>query len=153
MAFTGSAICTSFYTDLLNGVFDFSSDTFRMALYTSSATLDQSTTAYTTTNELPTALGYTLGGEIITVTVTVLPTSNGYRVVADFSDASWPASTFTARGGLIYDDTAAGNPSVAVIDFGQDKIWPGSNPVVFPPATAYAGFIVFETVISTPAVS
>ncbi len=153
MAFTGSCICTSFYIDLGLGKFDTSTHTFRMALYTSSATLDQSTTAYTATNELPTALGYTAGGVAIAITVTTLPTTNGYRVVWDFANATWPASTFTARGALIYDDTAAGNPAVAVIDFGQDKIWPGSDPVTFPPATAYAGFVVFETVISTPAVS
>ncbi len=150
MAFTGSAICTSFYIDLGLKKIDTSADTFRMALYDNTATLSQATTAYTATGELATALGYTAGGVAIAVTVTTLPTSNGYRVVWDFADASWPGATFTARGGLIYDDTAAGNPAVAVVDFGQDKIWPVSNPVVFPPATAYAGFVVFETVLSTP---
>lgn len=151
MAFTGSYICTSFYQDLLNGVINFGSDTIRMALYNSTATLNASTTAYTATGELSAALGYSTGGVAITPAVTVVGTPGGNVVVLDFSDASWAAASFTARGGLIYDDTAAGNPAIAVIDFGSDKTGDGVNPfvVTMPPPTANAGFFVFQTVLTT----
>ena len=109
MSFTGSAVCTSFYTDLLNGVFNFSTHTFRAALYSSSATLDASTTAYTATNELATAGGYTAGGTTVAPTVSTASTSNGTVVIVDFADASWAASTFTARGALIYNTTPKAN--------------------------------------------
>lgn len=149
MAFTGSVVCQSFYTDLGLAKFNTGADTFRLALYTSSATLDVTTTAYTATNELPTALGYTAGGTAVAITVSVVSTANGPRIIWDFADATWPASTFTARGGLLYDDTAAGNPAVAVIDFGANKTWPASDPVVFPEPTANVGFIVFGSMLST----
>ena len=150
MAFTGSAICTSFYTDLLNGVFDFSTHTFKVALYDSSATLSASTTAYTVTGELATAGGYTAGGTTVAPTVSTASTSNGTVVIVDFADASWAASTFTARGALLYDDTAASNQAVAVIDFGADKSCSASTfTVQFPAATANAGFIVFQTILSS----
>lgn len=149
MAFTGSVICDSFYTNLLLGRFNTGADTFRLALYTSSATLNAQTTAYTSTNELPTALGYTAGGSTTAVTVSTVATPNGNRIVVDFANVSWAASTFTARGALLYDDTSAGNYAVAVIDFGADKTWPTCDPVTFPDPTANAGFIVFQTVLST----
>lgn len=149
MAFTGTVICTSFYIDLGLAKFNTSSDTFRLALYTSSATLNAATTAYTTSNELPTALGYTAGGVAVAITVSTVATPNGDRVIWDFADATWPGSTFTARGGLLYDDTAAGNPAIAVIDFGADKTWPVANPVQFPPATANAAFIGFTSILSS----
>lgn len=150
MAFTGSTICTSFYTDLLNGLFNFGTHTFRVALYSSSATLDATTTAYTSTNELATAGGYTAGGTTVAPTVSTASTSNGTVVIVDFADASWAASTFTARGALLYDDTAVGNPVIAVIDFGSDKSCTASTfTVQFPAATANAGFIVFQTILSS----
>ena len=150
MAFTGSAICTSFYTDMLNGVFNFGAHTFRLALYSSSATLSAATTVYTTSNELATAGGYTAGGTTVAPTVSTSDTSNGTVVIVDFADASWAASTFTARGALLYDDTAASNQAVAVIDFGADKSCAASTfTVTFPAATANAGFIVFQTILGS----
>lgn len=149
MAFTGSVICTSFYIDLGLAKFNTSSDTFRLALYTSSATLDATTTAYTATNELPTALGYTAGGVAVAITVSTVQTGSGPRVIWDFANATWPASTFTARGGLLYDDTPVGNPAIAVIDFGANKTWPVADPVTFPDPTANAGFLVFQSILSS----
>ena len=150
MAFTGSALCTSFYTDLLNGVFNFSTHTFKVALYSSSATLSAATTVYTTSNELATAGGYTAGGTASAPTVSTSVTSNGTVVIVDFADASWAASTFTARGALLYDFTAASKQAVAVIDFGADKSCAASTfSVVFPAATANAGFVVFQTVLGS----
>lgn len=146
MAFTGSYICTSFYTDLLNGVFNFGSDTFRGALYTSSATLTAATTAYTATNELPTAGAYTAGGAVTTVTVSVVSTTSGNVVIVDFSDIVWPAGSLTARGMLVYDDTAVGNPAVMVIDFGSD-ITVDPFTVQFPAANPGVAALTFQSIL------
>lgn len=119
MAFTGSVVTTSFKLELMQGVHLFTgAHTFRLALYTSSATMDATTAAYTTTNELPTAGGYTAGGLALTITAAA---ASGTTIIVDFADAAWAASTFTTRGAMLYNDTAAGNPSVAIIDFGADK--------------------------------
>lgn len=136
MAFTGNYLCTSFKVELLEGVHDFTNgtgDTFKIALYTSSATLDASTTAYSATNEVS-GTGYVAGGETLT---TVSPTSSGTTAFIDFADVTWSASTITARGALIYNSTAAGNPAVAVLDFGADKTsTAGDFTVIFPTADA-----------------
>ena len=136
MAFTGNYLCTSFKVELLEGVHDFTNgtgDTFKIALYTSSATLDASTTAYTVTNEVS-GTGYSAGGEALT---NVSPTSSGTTAFIDFADVTWSASTITARGALIYNSTAAGNPAVAVLDFGADKTsTAGDFTVIFPTADA-----------------
>lgn len=149
MAFTGTVIPTSFYYDLWLGKIDHSADTFRLALYDNTATLDVNTTAYTVTGELATALGYTAGGVAIAITLATASTPGGPRVVVDWANATWPGSTFTARGAMLYDDTAVGNPAVMVIDFGSDKTWPGADPVQFPAPTANAGAMVFQTVLSS----
>jgi len=132
MAFTGNFLCTSFKVELLKGVHNFSAsggDTFKIALYTSSATLDASTTAYSATNEVS-GTGYTAGGAALT---NVEPTSSGTTGYLDFSDVTWSAATITARGALIYNSSAAGNPAVAVLDFGVDKTsTAGDFIVVFP---------------------
>jgi hypothetical protein len=140
MAIT-QAMCTSFKVDLLNGIHAFgttvaragtTADTMYMALYTSSATLDDTTTAYTATNEVS-GTGYSAGGQALT---TVAPTSSGTTAYLDFNDETWTSSTITARGALIYNSTQS-NKSVAVLDFGADKTsTAGDFTVVFPTADA-----------------
>jgi hypothetical protein len=132
MAIT-TAMCSSFKEELLKGVHDFENDTFKMALYTSSATLDASTTAYTVTNEVS-GTGYTAGGQDLdSPTVTL----SGTTAFVDFADETWTTATITARGALIYNSTAAGNPAVAVFDFGADKTSTAGDFVVqFPTADA-----------------
>lgn len=131
------AMCTSFKVALLNGEMDFSSDTtqtFKIALYTSSATLDASTTAYSATNEV-TGTGYTAGGN--TLTISANPTSSGTTAYLDFADTTWSTATITARGALIYKADGATNPAVAVLDFGGDKTsTAGDFTVQFPTADA-----------------
>ena len=136
MAFTGNFLCTSFKVELLKGIHNFSAsggDTFKIALYTSSATLDASTTAYSATNEVS-GTGYTAGGNTLT---NVDPTSSGTTAYLDFDDTTWSTATITARGALIYNSSAVGNPAVAVLDFGADKTsTAGDFTVVFPTADA-----------------
>lgn len=128
-----SALCNSFKQELLEGVHDFTAHTFRLALYTSSATLGASTTAYTATNEVS-GTGYTAGGNVLdSATVTL----SGTTAFVDFADETWSTATITARYALIYNDTAAGNPAVAVLDFGGDKTSTGADfTVQFPAADA-----------------
>lgn len=134
MAIT-QAMCTSFKVALLNGEMDFSSDTaqtFKIALFTSSATLDASTTTYSTTNEVS-GTGYTAGGK--TLTIATNPTSSNTTAFLDFSDVTWATSTITARGALIYKADGVTNPAVAVLDFGSDKTSSaGDFTVIFPTA-------------------
>lgn len=135
MAIT-QAMCTSFKKALLDGEMDFSSDTaqtFKIALYTSSATLDATTTAYSATNEVS-GTGYTAGGN--TLTISVNPTTSGTTAYLDFADTTWAAATITARGALIYK-SGAGNPAIAVLDFGSDKTsTAGDFTIQFPTADA-----------------
>jgi len=139
MAFTGNYTCNSFKQQLFEGDFDFSattSQTFKIALYTNDATLDQTTTAYTTTGEVV-ATGYTAGGELITPSLAI-DSSTGIAYI-DFSNASW-SGAFTARGALIYRVTT-GNPAVCVLDFGSDKISTTTFVVEFPPNTSTGALI------------
>ena len=132
MAIT-QAMCTSFKVDLLDGEHDFGADTFKIALYTSSATLDATTTAYSATNETS-GTGYTAGGNTLTVSTT--PTSSGTTAYLSFSNTTWSTSTITARGALIYNSTNA-NKAVAVLDFGSDKTsTAGDFTIQFPTADA-----------------
>ena len=132
MAITQS-MCTSFKLQILSGVHDFSTHTFRMALYTDAANIGSATTAYTASGEVV-GSGYTAGGAAL---VALAPSVDGTTAVVSFEDVSWPASTFTVRGALIYNDTAVGNPAVAVLDFGVDKTVSGQTLTVrFPPDTA-----------------
>ena len=122
MAFTGNFMCTSFKVALLNGEMDFSSDTsqtFKIALFTSSATLNASTTAYSTTNEIS-GTGYTAGGNTLTISTNPTNATSGTPAFLSFSDTTWDSSTITARGALIYK-SGGGDPAIAVIDFGEDK--------------------------------
>jgi hypothetical protein len=135
MAIT-QAMCTSFKVALLDGEMDFSSDTsqtFKIALYTSSATLGAATTAYSTSNEV-TGTGYTAGGN--TLTIAANPASSGTTAFLDFTDTTWTTATITARGALIYK-SGGGDPAVAVLDFGSDKTSTAGNfTIQFPAADA-----------------
>ena len=138
-------MCTSFKVALLNGEMDFSSDTsqsFKIALYTSDATLDATTTVYSTTNEAS-GTGYTAGGN--TLTIATNPTSDtatsGTVAYLDFSDTSWASSSITARGALIYK-AGGTTPAVAVLDFGSEKTSSNSTfTVEFPTAGATTAII------------
>ncbi len=129
-------MCTSFKKELLEAVHDFQlsgGSTFKIALYDNNASFDASTTAYTATNEVS-GTGYSAGGNTLT---RVDPTSSGTTAFTDFADTTWSSSTITARGALIYNDSAAGNPAVVVLDFGSDKTSTnGDFTVVFPTADA-----------------
>ena len=137
MAIT-SAICTSFKVELLKGVHDFTAttgNTFKIALYTSSATLNKSTTAYSTSNEISNTSGsaYSAGGATLT---SVTPTLDSDTAVCDFADVSFTSATFTANGALIYNDTQS-DKAVAVIAFGGDKtVTSGTFTIQFPTADA-----------------
>jgi VCBS repeat-containing protein len=115
------AMCTSFKKELFMAVHNFSAsggDTFNMALYSSSASLDATTTAYSSTNEVPNGSGYTTGGLALTNTD---PTTSGTTAMATFSaNPQWTAASFTTRGALIYNVTQS-NKAVAVLDFGGDQ--------------------------------
>ena len=136
MAFTGNFMCTSFKQELLTATHDFTNSTgstFKLALYTNSASLDASTTAYTATNEVS-GTGYSAGGGTLT---NVTPTTSGTTALTDFADLTFSSATITARGALIYNDTATGDPSVVVLDFGADKTsTAGDFTIVFPTADA-----------------
>jgi hypothetical protein len=131
------AMCTSFKVGILDGDFDFSSTTtqvFKIALYTSAATLGAGTTAYTTSDEVV-GVGYTAGGN--TLTISQVPTSSGTTAFLDFADTTWSSATITARGALIYLANGSTNPAVAVLDFGSDKTSTAGNfTIQFPTADA-----------------
>ncbi len=131
------AMCTSFKVQLLSGAQNFNTGTtkvYKIALYTSAATLDATTTDYTsTTNEVVSGGGYTTGGN--TLVVTQVPTSSGTTSFIDFADTTWSAATITARGALIYNSTD--DTAVAVLDFGSDKTsTAGDFTIIFPTADA-----------------
>jgi len=137
MAIT-SAICNSFKQEILVATHDFTSstgDTFKLALYTSSATLGASTTAYSATNEITNTAGsaYVAGGQDLTSTTPVLDSSTA---VCDFNDISWTSASFTANGCLIYNSSKS-NKAVCAIAFGSDKtVTTGTFTIQFPTADA-----------------
>jgi hypothetical protein len=118
---------TSFKVQLLQAVHNFgptSPNTFKIALYTGAANITASTTAYTASGEVPSGGGYTTGGNTLVISVSPTSGNNSSSVPTayiSFSNTSWPNATFTCRGALIYNDSVAGDPSVAVLDFGADK--------------------------------
>ena len=138
MAIT-SAVCTSFKVELLKGVHNFTAttgNTFKLALYTSSASLGAGTTAYTTSNEITNTSGtaYTAAGATLT---SVTPVASSTTAVCDFADVSYSSATFTANGALIYNDTATGDPACVAIAFGGDKtVTSGTFTIQFPTADA-----------------
>jgi hypothetical protein len=131
------AMVTSFKVQILGGDFDFSSGTaqvFKIALFTDSATLGATTTAYSTSDEVV-GTGYTAGGN--TLTISTNPTSSGTTALLDFADTTWSSATITARGALIYLADGVTDPAVAVLDFGSDKTsTAGDFTIVFPAADA-----------------
>jgi len=129
MAFTGNFSCNVFKTGLMNGTFNFTSGTFYIALYTNSATLDASTTAYTATGEVV-ASGYTAGGLALTIAQAPTVGNSGSTAYISFDNAAW-TSALTARGALIYQ-SGGGNPAVCVLDFGADKTSTATFTVQFP---------------------
>lgn len=138
MAIT-QAMCTSFKQELLEGQHDFRSSghTFKLAMYTSSATLDATTTAYSTTNEVS-GTGYTAGGGTLT---NVNPSTSGTTAFTDFSDLTFSSATITANGALIYNTTTGGGTgttdSCIVLAFGGDKSSTnGDFTIQFPTADA-----------------
>ena len=136
MAFTGNFLCTSFKVELLVGTHNFTTgtgDTYKLALYDNSAAFTAATTAYTVTNEVS-GTGYSAGGGTLT---NVTPTSSGTTAFIDFDDLTFSTATITARGALIYNSSAAGNPAVCILDFGADKTsTAGDFTIVFPTADA-----------------
>jgi hypothetical protein len=144
MAIT-QALATSFKVQLLKAQHNFSAsggDTFKIALFTSTATLGASTTNYSATNEV-TGTGYTAGGAALT---NIEPVSSGTTALLDFVDISWNGASFTARGALIYNTTtgagAGTTDAVAVLDFGADKtVTSGTFTVNFPAADASSAII------------
>jgi hypothetical protein len=130
------AMCTSFKSELLTAEHNFANsggDTFRIALYTSSATLGASTTAYSATNEVS-GTGYTAAGNALT---NVDPTTSGTTAFTDFADTTWSSATITANGALIYNDSHASDAAVCVLAFGGDKTSTnGDFTIQFPTADA-----------------
>lgn len=135
MAIT-QAMCTSFKQELMTGTHNFTTstgNTFKLALYTSSATLGAATTAYSATNEAS-GTNYTAGGAALT---NVTPTTSGTTALTDFADLTFSNATVTANGALIYNDSASGDPSVVVLAFGGDKTsTAGDFTIQFPTADA-----------------
>ena len=137
MAFNGNFMCTSFKKELLQGTHNFtasSGNTFKLALYTNSASFNAATTAYTTGNEVSNSGSYSAGGGTLSK---VTPTSSGTTALTDFANLNFTSASITARGALIYNDSASGDPTVAVLDFGADKTsTSGTFTIQFPAADA-----------------
>lgn len=146
MAIT-QGLATSFKVGLFDGVHNFgigvirastAGDVFKIALYSSTATLDATTTAYTTSNEV-TGAGYTAGG--IALTISTTPTFTSTTAFLSFANASWPSATITARGALIYN-SSQGNVAVAALDFGSDKTsTTGAFTIIFPTADSTSAIL------------
>ena len=134
MAFTGNYLCTSFKKEVLEGLHDFNvgANTYKLALYTNSASFTAATTVYTATNEVS-GTGYSAGGGTLT---NIDPTTSGTTAFIDFANLTFSSATITARGALIYNSTN-GNRTVCVLDFGSDKTsTAGDFTIVFPTADA-----------------
>jgi len=135
MAIT-QAMCTSFKKELLEGKHNFlnsGGDTFKIALYTSSASLAASTTAYTTSNEVS-GTNYSAKGNTLT---NVDPSSSGTTALTDFADTTWSSSTITAYGAMIFNEDTSGDTSVLILSFGADKTsTAGDFTIAFPTADA-----------------
>ena len=136
MAFSGNFMCTSFKKELMEGVHNFKNSggsTFKLALYDNNARFTAATTAYTTSHEVS-GTGYSAGGGTLT---RVDPSTSGTTALTDFADLTFSSATITARGALIYNDSATGDPTVVVLDFGADKTSSaGDFTIVFPTADA-----------------
>ena len=134
-------LTNSFKQQMLQAGQNLATDTLKMALYTAFADLGPTTTAYSTTNEI-TGTGYTAGGAAVTGATISVDTQTS-TVYVNFNNVSWPGANFTARGALIYNVTR-GNASVAILDFGSDKLFTTANNTVTMPAnTATTALIRF----------
>jgi hypothetical protein len=137
MAFSGNFMCTSFKVELMKAVHNFTNgtgNTFKLALYDNSASFTAATTAYTATNEVANSGTYSAGGGTLT---NVTPTSSGTTAFTDFADLSFTSATITAYGAMIYNDSATGDPSVCILDFGGAKTSTnGTFTIIFPTADA-----------------
>jgi hypothetical protein len=142
MAFSGNYMCTSFKVELMKAVHNFTTstgNTFKLALYDNSASFTAATTAYTATNEVAASGSYSAGGGTLT---NVTPTSSGTTAFTDFADLSFTSATITAYGALIYNDSAAGDPTVCVLDFGGAKTSTnGTFTIIFPTADSTSAII------------
>ena len=137
MAFTGNYSCNTLRSGLMAGSINFSTNTFYLALYTNTATLDETTAAYTINGEVS-AVGYTAGGQQVTATVTSENTSSGSIVYVDFSSPSW-TSALTTRGALIYRQSDG--LAICVLDFGNDKTSTNTFTVQMPANTSTSALI------------
>lgn len=137
MAFTGNYSCNTLRSGLVNGTINFATDTFYLALFTNTATLDSTTTAYSTTGEASGG-NYVAGGQVVTATVSSQNTSTGSTVYVNFSSPAWTGA-ITARGALIY--TPGDNGAVCVLDFGSDKTSVNSFTVQMPDNTSTSALI------------
>jgi hypothetical protein len=141
MAFTGNFMCTSFKVELMTATHNFTNstgNTFNIAMYDNSASFTAATTAYTASNEV-TGTAYVAKGNTL---VNVTPVSSSTTAYTDFGDSTWSSSTITARGAMIFNDTASGDPSVIILDFGSDKSSSsGDFTIVFPTADASSAII------------
>ena len=143
MAIT-SAVCNSFKAEVLQALHNFtasSGNTFKLALYTSSATLNKSTTAYSATNEISNTSGsaYSAKGKALT---NITPSLDSSTACVDFDDISWTSASFTANGCLIFNDTATGDPAVCAVAFGGDKtVSSGTFTIQFPAKAATTAIV------------
>ena len=141
MAFTGNFVCTSFKVELMTATHNFTlstGNTFNIALYDNNASFTAATTAYTATDEVSGTAYVAKGNTLVNVT----PTSSSTTALTDFGDSTWSSSTITARGAMIFNDTASGDPSVVILDFGSDKsVISGDFVVIFPTANSTSAII------------
>ena len=136
MAFSGNFMCTSFKKELMEAKHNFllsGGSTFQIALYTDSASFTAATTAYTTSNEIS-GTNYSAKGESLT---RIDPTTSSTTAYTDFADVAWTTATFSAMGAMIFNDSASGDPSVIILDFGALKTaTAGTFTIAFPAADA-----------------
>lgn len=137
MAFSGNFMCTSFKVELMQAVHNFTNgtgNTFKLALYDNTPSFTAATTAYTSSGEVGASGTYSAGGGTLT---NVTPTSSGTTAFTDFADLSFTSATITAYGAMIYNDSAVGDPSVVILDFGGAKTsTSGTFTIIFPTADA-----------------
>ena len=142
MAFSGNFMCTSFKVELMKAVHNFTTstgNTFKLALYDNTPSFTAATTAYTASGEVSASGTYSAGGGTLT---NVTPTSSGTTAFTDFADLSFTSATITAYGAMIYNDTAAGDPSVCILDFGGAKTSTnGTFTIIFPTADSTSAII------------
>ena len=142
MAFSGNFMCTSFKSELMRAVHNFTAstgNTFKLALYDNTPSFTAATTAYTSSGEVANSGTYSAGGGALT---NVTPTSSGTTAFTDFADLSFTSATITAYGAMIYNDSAAGDPAVCILDFGGAKTSTnGTFTIIFPTADATSAII------------